>query len=130
MIPDRKYVRIAEGKVAVAARLPRRLVARVDLAVAHRHLADDWVTRVAIVEECLGRFFDHGGIAATTTRPHHRAADKKLFRLHLDQETARAVYGELAVPSVRHEQLAPWQVIAIAVLDHIDAVDTGPPHDL
>ena len=130
VIPDRKYVRIAEGKVAVAARLPRRLIARVDLAVAHRHLADDWVTRVAIVEECLDRFFAHGGIAATTTRPQYPKADKKIFRLHLNYETAQAVYGELVVPSVGHERLAPWEVITIAILDHLDAVDIGLPSDL
>lgn len=120
-------MRIAEGKVAVAARLPRQLIARVDLAVAHRHLADDWVTRVAIVEVCLERFLARGGIAATATRPQYVAADKKLFRLHLDHESARAVYAELIVPSVRHERLAPWEVIAIAILDHIDAVDIGLP---
>ena len=129
MLPDRHGHRIAEGKIALTARLPSRLVARVDLAVAHRHLVDDWATRVAIVEECLERFLTHGGIAATTTRPRYVAADKKPFRLHLNYESAQAVYGELVVPSVRHERLAPWQIITIAILDNLDAVDIGRPGD-
>ena len=130
MLPDRHGHRIAEGKVAITARLPSRLVARVDLAVAHRHLADDWVTRVAIIEECLERFLTQGGIAGTTTRPRCVAADKKPFRLHLNYESAQAIYGELVVPAVAHERRAPWEILTIAILDHIDAVDCGLPNDL
>lgn len=130
MLEDRKYLRIADGKIALTARLSRRLVARVDLAVAHRHLADDWVTRVAVVEECLERFFTAGGMVRTETRPERSLVDRKGFRLHLDRETVQLIYAELTIPELKRERLVPWEVIATALLDHIDAVDMGPPPDL
>ena len=114
----------------MTARLPKRLVARVDLAVAHRHLADDWVTRVVLVEECLKRFFDSGAMVGTETRPERSLATRKDFRLHLAYETMQSVYGELLIPALKRERLVPWEVIATALLDHIDAVDIGPPPDL
>ena len=107
MLDDRKYIRIAEGKVALSARMPRGLVARVDLAVAHRHLADDWVTRVAVVEDCLERFFTAGGMLRTDTRPERDLAHRKPFRMHLDQETVEAIHCELVIPELKRERLVP-----------------------
>lgn len=91
MESDIHHERVADGKVCIGATLPRALVARVDLAVAFRHLRDDWVTRVEVVEGCLVRFFAFGGLGTTTTRPRCNQDDREIFRLNLDYELACAV---------------------------------------
>ena len=123
MRSDIHHERVADGKVRIGATLPRPLVARLDLAVAFRHLRDDWISRVTVFEECLVQFLAAGGIASTSTRPPSEPEPRKIFRLNMDYELASAVYAELAVAAQAGERLAPWHVLAIAVTDHLEDVE-------
>lgn len=127
MISDRESGPNADDKVCLSAQLPSRRVAWVDLVVAHRRLAGDWVTRADIVQECLDRFFEHGGIAATDTRPDQDPSVRKRYRMLVRYGTVQAIYAELVDPSVVGEALSPWHVVATALLDHLAEVDVEPP---
>ena len=115
------------NKVLISAQLPCRRVAWVDLVVAHRRLAGDWVSRTDVIQECLDRFFENGGITATETRPHGDPSVRKRYRMHLRYETVQTIYADLVAPSVVAEVLSPWHIVATALLDHLAEVDVGAP---
>ena len=115
------------NKILISAQLSSRRVAWVDVVVAHRRLGGDWVSRTDVIQECLDRFFEHGGITATNTRPHREPSVRKRYRMHLRYETVQAINADLVAPSVVSEVLSPWHIVATALLDHLADVDVGPP---
>lgn len=119
MTSQANHERTAPGKSRIGFTLPKHLVARVDLVVGFRHLADDWVTRVDVVEECLAHFFDAGGMDATVTRPDRVPAGRKIYKMNMDKEMIRAVYVDANAVHTSIERCAPWLVVATAISNHL-----------
>ena len=125
MIRDTHQERTAAGKFRLGVTLPKSLVAQVDVVVALRHMADDWVTRVDVVEECVVRLLEAGGLSATPTRPDPDPEHRKVFRLNMRRDLVTEVYAESSTTQGAGERCPPWKVVAVAIMDHLQAVH-GP----
>ena len=113
------HERTAPGKTRIGFTLPKRLVASVDVVVGYRHVADDWVTRVEVVEECLTRFFETGGMAGTAARPNRSRSDRRIFKMNMDKEMIRAVYADANAVHTSADHCPPWLVVTTAILRHL-----------
>lgn len=116
-----------ERTACLSALLPKRTLACADLVVAHRRLANDWISRTEVIEECLDRFFEHGGMSATSTRPDPDPSRRHRYRMYLRFETVRSIYTDIVDPRNADELFSAWHIVATAMLDHLAECDPGLP---